>query len=273
MSGDSPSPLQSIGQPYKADKLNSPEADHPGPETVPAPPPPRRGPGHRGVDMRDTVAEMAEKAQLISQEAGSKVGAAMKDVISAAAGIAGFAIESARDLVQYMVRRGQMTQDEADKLIREAEAAHDRRPTTERGRPTATKVAAERAAQAKADAAARAGAALAAMQTAPHRVVSPSVQTQPTVKTAPATAVATRPVSAALPPAAAAAGATHARPSGVPTVPSKKATPPAAKAGARKEQTARSEMHAAKKGRAVKAARPGAAGSKSAKKSAAKKKH
>jgi len=85
-----------------------------------APGAPRRGPGHRGADMRDTVAEMAERAQLTSQEAGSKVAAAMKDVISAAAGIAGFAIESARDLVQYMVKRGQMTPEEADKLIREA---------------------------------------------------------------------------------------------------------------------------------------------------------
>src|SRR5215210_6170429 len=93
-------------------------------EKAPTPPAaPRRGPGHRGADMRDTVAEMAERAQLISQEAGSKVSSAMKDVISAAAGIAGFAVESARDLVQYMVRRGQMTQEEADKLIREAEAA------------------------------------------------------------------------------------------------------------------------------------------------------
>ena len=72
---------------------------------APAVPAPRRGPGHRGADMRDTVAEMAERAQLISQEAGSKVSSAMKDVISAAAGLAGFAIESARDLVQYMVRR------------------------------------------------------------------------------------------------------------------------------------------------------------------------
>ena len=88
--------------------------------TPAAPAAPRRGPGHRGADMRDTVAEMAERAQLISQEAGSKVSSAMKDVISAAAGLAGFAIESARDLVQYMVRRGQMTQEEADKLIREA---------------------------------------------------------------------------------------------------------------------------------------------------------
>ncbi len=126
----------------------------------------RRGPGHRGADMRDTVAELAERAQLISQEAGTKVGAAMKDVISAAAGIAGFAIESARDLVQYMVRRGQMTQEEADKLIREAEVAHDRRPASEKGRPTATKIAAEKAAVAKAEAAARIAAANAAAHAA-----------------------------------------------------------------------------------------------------------
>src|SRR6476659_7040788 len=96
---------------------------------------PRRGPGHRGADMRDTVAEMAERAQLISQEAGSKVSSAMKDVISAAAGLAGFAIESARDLVQYMVRRGQMTQEEADKLIREAEEAHSQKRARRRPRP------------------------------------------------------------------------------------------------------------------------------------------
>src|SRR5678815_3246645 len=136
-----------------------------------APAAPRRGPGHRGADMRDTVAEMAERAQLISQEAGSKVAAAMKDVISAAAGIAGFAIESARDLVQYMVKRGQMTPEEADKLIREAEAAHEKRPASEKVRPTASKIAAERAAVAKAEAAARAAAQLAA---APPRMHPPT---------------------------------------------------------------------------------------------------
>ena len=130
---------------------------------------PRRGPGHRGADMRDTVAEMAERAQLISQEAGTKVAAAMKDVISAAAGIAGFAIESARDLVQYMVKRGQMTPEEADKLIRDVEAAHDKRPASEKGRPTATKIAAERAAVAKAEAAARSAAAM-----PPYRPPAPS---------------------------------------------------------------------------------------------------
>jgi hypothetical protein len=85
--------------------------------------PVRRHPGHRGADVRDTVAEMAAKAHEISLEAGSKMAAAMKDVINAGAGLAAFSIESARDLVQFMVRRSQMTQDEADKLMASAEAA------------------------------------------------------------------------------------------------------------------------------------------------------
>jgi polyhydroxyalkanoate synthesis regulator phasin len=150
-----------MDKPHSNDALSTPAT--PSATPVAAGTVPRRGPGHRGADMRDTVAEMAERAQLISQEAGSKVAAAMKDVISAGAGIAGFAIESARDLVQYMVRRGQMTPEEADKLIREAEAAHDKRPASEKGRPTASKIAAERAAAAKAEAAARAAAQAAAM--------------------------------------------------------------------------------------------------------------
>ncbi len=92
-----------------------------------APPPPRRHPGHRGQDVRDAVAEMAAKAAEISMEAGSKMAAAMKDVINAAAGLTGFAIESARDVVQFMVRRGQMTQDEADKLLHGVEEAYNKK--------------------------------------------------------------------------------------------------------------------------------------------------
>jgi colicin import membrane protein len=116
----------------------------------------KRSPGHRAVDAQDAIAELTERAQEISREAGSKVSAAMKDVISAAAGIAGFAVESARDLVQYMVRRGQMTPEEGDKLLREAEVAHSRRPASERKRPTATEVhVKERAAQRAKAAAAR----------------------------------------------------------------------------------------------------------------------
>jgi hypothetical protein len=66
---------------------------------------------------------MAAKAHEISLEAGSKMAAAMKDVINAAAGISAFSIESARDLAQFMVRRSQMTQDEAEKLLATAEEA------------------------------------------------------------------------------------------------------------------------------------------------------
>jgi hypothetical protein len=119
-------------KPMTADS-NAPLADAGAPA---APVAPRRPPGHRSTDVRDTVAEMAARAQEISQEDGSKVAAAMKDVIGAAAGLAGFAIESARDLVQYMVRRGQMTQEEADKLMREAEEAYSKRP-----KPPAPRVA------------------------------------------------------------------------------------------------------------------------------------
>jgi hypothetical protein len=85
---------------------------------------------------------MAAKAHEISLEAGSKMAAAMKDVINAAAGLTGFVIESARDLVQYMVRRGQMTQEEADKLIREVEAAMPKRKLAPTPPPAAAKTAA-----------------------------------------------------------------------------------------------------------------------------------
>ena len=72
------------------------------PATPPAPGVPRRGPGHRGQDVRDTVAEMAARAQEISLEAGSKMSAAMKDIVGAAAGLSEFVLESARDLLMYM---------------------------------------------------------------------------------------------------------------------------------------------------------------------------
>src|SRR6476646_9399812 len=108
------------------DKTSEPAVVPPGTEGGP-PVPPKRSPGHRGADVKDTVAEMAAKAHEISLEAGSKMAAAMKDVIGAAAGLTNLVLESARDLLQYMVRRGQMTQDEADKLMREVEASHAKR--------------------------------------------------------------------------------------------------------------------------------------------------
>lgn len=117
----------------------------PGGTTLPV----RRHPGHRGADVRDTVAEMAAKAQEISMEAGSKMAAAMKDVINAAAGIAGFSIESARDLVQFMVRRSQMTQDEADKLIASAEEAATKNRRGKKPAPAAKAAPAKKSAAKK----------------------------------------------------------------------------------------------------------------------------
>jgi Mn-containing catalase len=67
--------------------------------------------------------------------------AAMKDVVGAAAGLTGLVVESARDLLQYMVRRGQMTQDEADKLMREVEASHAKRKPFPPPAPVAVKTA------------------------------------------------------------------------------------------------------------------------------------
>ena len=109
-------------------KTSEPAAPTPTPPVDGAPPvPPRRSPGHRGADVKDTVAEMAAKAHEISLEAGSRMAAAMKDVVNAAAGLSGFVIESANDLVQFMVRRGQMTQEEADKLLRQVEEHQPKR--------------------------------------------------------------------------------------------------------------------------------------------------
>ena len=127
---------------------------------TPTPPPsgsggtvlPRRSPGHRGQDQRDTVAEMIQKAHEISLEAGSKMATAMKDVIFAAAGLTPFALESAKDLINYMVRRGQMTQEEADKLIREAEEASSKRGKAPKA-DVARKAPSEPKAKAKAPAA------------------------------------------------------------------------------------------------------------------------
>jgi len=66
---------------------------------------------------------MIQKAHQISLEAGSKMARAMKDVIFAAAGLTPFAVESAKDLINYMVRRGQMSSEEANRIIADIEDA------------------------------------------------------------------------------------------------------------------------------------------------------
>lgn len=177
--------------------------------------PPRR-PGHRGADVRDTVAEMAARAQEISLEAGSKIAAAMKDVIGAAAGLTGFALESARDLVQYMVRRGQMTQDEADKLIREVEESQGPRRASVPARPTQPRPAEVVRAEVPRPEPARADS-----DGKKHAVAATAVAPKPVAKV-------TRPVKAASKPAKKAAPRSAARPK-----------PTAAKKGAAKAKKKR----------------------------------
>lgn len=145
----------------------------------------KRPAGHRAVDAQDAIAELTERAQEISREAGTRVSTAMRDVISAAAGIAGFAVESARDLVQYMVRRGQMTPEEGDKLLREAEVAHARRPAAERKRPTASEIQSKERAAARAKAAAAREQAMIAQHAARTSARAPSSRATAPKKAAP----------------------------------------------------------------------------------------
>jgi polyhydroxyalkanoate synthesis regulator phasin len=70
---------------------------------------------------------MIAKAHEISLEAGSKMAKAMKDVIFAAAGLTPFAADSAKDLINYMVRRGQMSAEEAERILTEIEDAAEKR--------------------------------------------------------------------------------------------------------------------------------------------------
>lgn len=160
--------------------------------------PPRR-PGHRGADVRDTVAEMAARAQEISLEAGSKIAAAMKDVIGAAAGLTGFALESARDLVQYMVRRGQMTQDEADKLLREVEDSQGTRRPTPAPRPTPTRAEVVRVEPPRIESDGRAQAAVAPPPAKPSAKAAPkpaAKAARPAKKAAPHRAARHKPATA-----------------------------------------------------------------------------
>lgn len=227
------------------DKANPGVTGTPDTDSTPTPPAAaRRGGPFRGNDVRDSVAELAARAQLISQEAGTKVAAAMKDVVSAAAGIAGFAIESARDLVQYMVRRGQMTPEEGDKLLREAEQAHAKRPAAERERATATRIAADRAAAAKA-------ARLAAAETEHTPPASSRAKPEPKGETKLDTRPETRP---------------EARPDAKKAPASKAASKSVKKSAAKKETTSAAKSPSA-------GAKSAKTASKSAKKPAAKKKH
>jgi polyhydroxyalkanoate synthesis regulator phasin len=250
----------------KADEESTNDGDS---ET--ASPAPRRGPGHRAADARDTAAEMAARAHEISLEAGSKMAGAMRDVIGAAAGFSAFAIESARDLIHYMVRRGQMGQDEGDVLIQQAEAAyiakHGALPKPE-PKPAPPKPIPlgqlPKAVTAPAAAAERALEARAAMRLEPQK---PSDKGPPLILRPPTKTASLKAAAPAEKPEAAAKSA--AKPATTKKSAAKAAKPAKAPAKAPKAPKAAKTAKAAKPAKAAKAAKPAKA---PAKKAAKKKK-
>jgi hypothetical protein len=116
-------------------------------EVAPAPAPIKRSPGHRGTDIRDTVAEMTARANEIQFEAGSKMANALKNIVRAAIADTELSLESTRDVVDYFRRRALMSTEDAQGLLDEvAEYASKRKPVepppgkAAPGKPTAAKV-------------------------------------------------------------------------------------------------------------------------------------
>lgn len=116
-------------------------------EVVPAPAPIKRSPGHRGTDIRDTVAEMTARANEIQFEAGSKMANALRNIVRAAIADTELSLESTRDVVDYFRRRALMSTEDAQGLLDEvAEFASKRKPVDPPpgkpvpGKPTAAKV-------------------------------------------------------------------------------------------------------------------------------------
>ena len=117
-------------------------------EVAPTPVPPvKRSPGHRGTDIRDTVAEMTARANEIQFEAGSKMANALRNIVRAAIADAELSLESTRDVVDYFRRRALMSTEDAQGLLDEvAEYASKRKPVEPPagkvvlGKPTAAKV-------------------------------------------------------------------------------------------------------------------------------------
>ena len=116
-------------------------------DVVPAPAPIKRSPGHRGTDIRDTVAEMTARANEIQFEAGSKMANALRNIVRAAIADTELSLESTRDVVDYFRRRALMSTEDAQGLLDEvAEFASKRKPVDPPagkpvpGKPTAAKV-------------------------------------------------------------------------------------------------------------------------------------
>lgn len=109
--------------------------------------PVKRSPGHRGTDIRDTVAEMTARANEIQLEAGSKMANALRNIVRAAIADTELSLESTRDVVDYFRRRALMSTEDAQGLLDEVgEYASKRKPVEPPpgkvpvGKPNAAKV-------------------------------------------------------------------------------------------------------------------------------------
>ncbi len=221
-------------------------------EVVAAPAAPvKRSPGHRGTDIRDTVAEMTARANEIQFEAGSKMANALRNIVRAAIADTELSLESTRDVVDYFRRRALMSTEDAQGLLDEvAEYASKRKPVepppgkTPPGKPNAAKVtplaSLAEALSLPATPVSNAGRPTAGPPTisspapAPVKVAPPTPIPEPTViplaKTSIAKAAAPK---ADAKPAATKAEKPTAAPAAKPAVSSKAAAAPAAKAAAK----------------------------------------
>ena len=114
--------------------------------------PPRRSEAQRAEHSR-ALAELTERAREIAARASTAIVAAFKDVAADPAVAAELSVESTRDLAQYLQRRGQLTTEDAERLIRSAESAAQRRPGKSAkppaSKPPTSKPAASKSATAK----------------------------------------------------------------------------------------------------------------------------
>lgn len=112
--------------------------------------PQRRGEAHQ-AEARDSLVELLDRSRAIARQASSTLVAAFKDVMADPAVAGGFAVESARDLVQYLLRRGELAPADAERLLKLAESAAQRTPAKRvvQAKPVTVKPAPARAVTAK----------------------------------------------------------------------------------------------------------------------------
>jgi hypothetical protein len=70
--------------------------------------------------LAEQAAALAERGRAIEADSRGRFTAALRELVVSAAGFTGFAVETVRDVVQFLVRRGQIPPAEGERLLREA---------------------------------------------------------------------------------------------------------------------------------------------------------